>query len=142
MTPKSILVRAKVLSVLVLANFVAQVPYFFHLYYRVQSIWITARSLVIMGAVFAFFVLASLLLFRREKAGYPLMLIFLSIEFLFYLFGAVSSTARGLGPFFQVHNPDLILRIIYSIGYLNLFASGYFLYLLLRYRDVFQMERN
>lgn len=62
----------------------------------------------------------------------------MGIEFLFYLWGVISSLAHGSGLFFQIHNPDLLLRIIFSIGYINFFASGYFLFLLLRHRDAFQ----
>ncbi len=91
-----------------------------------------------MGFVFAFFLAASSMLFRRRRQGYALMLVFLSVEFLFYLLNVINSTAHGFGPFFQVRNPDIVLRIIYSIGYVNLFASGYFLLLLLQHRDFFQ----
>ncbi len=130
--------QAKVSALLILANFAAQVPYFFHLYYERQAAGISARSFLIMGAVFAFFATAAVLLFKRQRFGYPLMLMFLSVEFLFYLFGEVQSLLRGYGLFFQIHNPDIVLRIIYSIGYLNLFASGYFLYLLLWRRNAFE----
>ncbi len=126
---KGVLVQAEILFCLILLNFLAQIPYFFHLYFRSQSLWISLRSFLIMGLVFAFFLLASILLFRGQRWGYPLMILFLSAEFLFYVWGAVSSTMHGYGPFFQVHNPDLLLRVIFSIGYLNLFVSGYFLYL-------------
>jgi hypothetical protein len=133
----AVLAQAKVLSLLILANFLAQVPYFFHLYYGRQSAAISLRSFLIMAAVFGFFATAAILLFTRRRFGYPLMLIFLSAEFLFYLLGLVESTIRGYGLFFQVHNPDIMLRIIYSIGYMNLFAAGYFIILLLTHRDTF-----
>ncbi len=134
----SVLVQAKILALLILVNFAAQVPYFFHLYYRRQSPAISARSFLIMGAVLAFFATAAILLFKGQRFGYSLMLMFLSVEFLFYLLGVVESTLRGYGPFFQVDNPDIVLRIIYSIGYLNLFVAGYFLFLLLRHREAFR----
>ncbi len=54
------------------------------------------------------------------------MLAFLAVEFLFYLAGSLRAALHGFGPFFQVYNPDVVLRIIYSIGYLNLFAAAYF----------------
>ncbi len=140
MESKHVLLQAKAMFVLILANFVAQVPYFFHLYFGTQSWLISARSFLILGAVFAFFLIASFLLFKRQRGGYPLMIVFLSIEFLFYLWGAISSTVRGYGPFPLVYHPDLLLKIIYSIGYLNLFASGYWLVLLLTHRDFFQPD--
>ena len=130
--------QAKAMACLILTNFLAQIPYFFHLYYRTQSVAISLRSFLIMGAVFAFFATAAVLLLKRQRFGYPLMLIFLVAEFLFYFSGVIASSIRGYGPFFQVHNPDIVLRIIYSIGYLNLFVSGYLLFLLMRYRAAFQ----
>ncbi len=142
MEKRNILIQAKVLFSLILLNFLAQIPYFFHLYFRSQALWVTLRSFFIMGSVFAFFLIASILLYRRQRWGYPLMIIFLLIEFLFYFYGVISSLIHGYGLFFQVHNPDLVLRIIYSIGYLNLFASGYFLFLLLFYRRFLQKENQ
>ena len=130
--------QAKILFGLILLNFLAQVPYFFHLYAGKQSLLITARSFLIMGLVFAFFLVSSILLFRRQKSGFWLMMIFLTTEFLFYLLGILQSSLRGFDPFFQVNNPDILLRIVYSIGYLNLFVSGYFLLLLITHREVFQ----
>ncbi len=137
MRNKGILIQASICFGLILANFIAQIPYFFHLYYRRQSLALTLRSSLIMGAVFAVFLIGSILLFRRRRAGYRLMLLFLATEFLFYLWNVAGSTIRGNGLFFQVHNPDLTLRVIYSIGYANLFAAGYFLFLLLSQRAVF-----
>jgi hypothetical protein len=140
MSRKSIMIQARILFTLILVNFLAQVPYYFHLYYRSQSFSVSARSFLIMGAVFAFFLTASWLLFRSCSAGYPLMLVFLSVEFLFYLGNVAGSAAHGYGLFFQIRNPDPLLRVVYSIGYLNLFAAGYFLLLLLRYRVQFVMD--
>jgi hypothetical protein len=59
------------------------------------------------------------------------MLIFLATEFLFYLWNTIGAVIHGYGLFFQLHNPDLLLRAVFAIGYINLFASGYFLCLLL-----------
>ncbi len=135
---KNILTQAKVLFGLILLNFLAQIPYFFHLYFRSQPLIISMRSFLILGAVFAFFLTTASLLFKGHTLGYPLMIIFLATEFLFYLYGLGSSKIHGFGPFFQVRNPDILLRVVYSIGYLNLFACGYFLFLLVRHRDFFR----
>lgn len=137
---RSILLQAKVAFLLILVNFLAQVPYFFYLYYRRQSFSVSLRSFLIMGLVFAVFLSGSILLFTHRRWGYPLMMLFLLAEFFFYLLNVINSAVHGFGLFFQIHNPDLILRVIYSIGYMNLFASGYFLYLLIRYRDLFSSK--
>lgn len=137
MGTNKIMRQVGILFALVLANFMAQIPYFFHLYYRSQPLFISMRSFLVLGFVFAFFLAASFLLFYRQRIGYFLMVAFLSVEFLFYLWGLVGSTLHGYMLFFQLNNPDLLLRIVYSIGYLNFFASGYFLYLILRHRNFF-----
>lgn len=44
---------------------------------------------------------------------------------------------HGYGLFFHLQNPDLLLKIVFAIGYINLFAAGYFIVLLLLKRDDF-----
>jgi hypothetical protein len=87
--------------------------------------------------VFAVFLFASILLFKRIVAGYWLMLIFLAVEFLFYLWNTIGEVVHGYGLFFHLQNPDLLLKTVFAIGYINLFASGYFLCLLLLKRARF-----
>ena len=62
------------------------------------------------------------------------------MEFLFYFLSAVHSMMNGFEPFHQVENHDLLLRIVYGIGYLNLFASGYLLVLLFFNRNNVALE--
>jgi hypothetical protein len=118
------------LSGVILANFLAQVIYYLHLYYTPQHPWPELRSSLAMGSVFALFLVGDALLIRGSKAGYRLMAIFLSLEFLFYLWNTVGAGLRGPGWFFHLSNPDPILWVVFAVGYLNLFASGYFLCLL------------
>ncbi|HYT37161.1 MAG TPA: hypothetical protein VEL49_08250, partial [Ktedonobacteraceae bacterium] len=92
---------------------------------------------LIMLFVFAAFLLASTLLFKRRALGYWLMLIFLAVEFLFYLWNTLGEVIHGYGLFFHLNNPDPLLRAVFAIGYVNLFASGYFLGLLLLKRAHF-----
>ncbi len=138
MSSRCIAVQARILFGLILANFLAQIPYFFHNHYQAQPWSISARSFLIMGSVLGFFLAAAFLLSKRRSLGYVLMLIYLSVEFLFYTGGVIGSIIHGYGLFFQMSNPDLLLRLIFSIGYVNLLASGYFLFLLVRYRRYFQ----
>ncbi len=119
---------------LILANFIAQIPYFIHLYAQTQSLASDLRSAAIMGGVFALFISGSILLARHKPAGYWMMVVFLAAEFLFYAWNTLRSVLRGYPLFFQIHNPDILLRIVYTIGYINLFASGYFLVLLWLHR--------
>ncbi len=119
-----------ILSGIILANFVAQVFYFLHLYSTPQHPWPELRSSVVMGLVFAWFLAGAVLLLRRSKMGYGVLAGFLAAEFLFYLWNVVGAGLRGPGWFFHLSNPDPILWTVFAIGYLNFFASGYFLGLL------------
>ena len=65
------------------------------------------------------------------------MVMFLAVEFLFYLWNTLGEVIHGYGLFFHLNNPDLLLRAVFAIGYVNLFASGYFLALLLLKRSRF-----
>ena len=134
---KNIRVQVIILFLLILANFIAQIPYYFHLYYNPNNLLAQAKGGLIMLFVFVVFLLASTLLFKRRTLGYWLMLIFLAVEFLFYLWNTLGEVIHGYGLFFHLNNPDLLLRAVFAIGYVNLFASGYFLGLLLLKRAHF-----
>jgi hypothetical protein len=131
MESKNIRIQVIILFLLILANFVAQIPYYLHLYYNPNNVLAQARGGLLLLFVFGVFLLASILLFKRQVLGYWLMVMFLAVEFLFYLWNTVGEVMHGYGLFFHLNNPDLLLRAVFAIGYVNLFASGYFLGLLL-----------
>jgi hypothetical protein len=137
MNSKSIRVQVIILFLLILANFIAQVPYFLHLYYNPDNLLAQAKGGLLMLFVFVVFLLASLLLFKRRALGYWLMVMFLAVEFLFYVWNTLGEVIHGYGLFFHLNNPDLLLRAVFAIGYVNLFVSGYFLCLLLLNRAAF-----
>ncbi len=71
------------------------------------------------------------------------MLFYLSLEFLFYLWNIVNSGFRqGYGWFFQLREQDPVLWVVFAIGYLNFFASGYFLILLILRRKSINQPGN
>ena len=137
MESKNTRIQVIILLLLILANFIAQIPYFFRLYYNPNNPLAQARGGLIMLLVFAFFLLASILLFKRRAQGYWLMLIFVAVEFLFYLWNTLGEVVHGFGLFFHLNNPDLLLKAVFAVGYVNLFAAGYFLGLLLLKRSQF-----
>jgi hypothetical protein len=65
------------------------------------------------------------------------MVMFLVVEFLFYVWNTLGEVLHGYGLFFHLTNHDLLLRAVFAIGYVILFASGYFLGLLLLKRARF-----
>ncbi len=128
---KSIRVQVIILFLLILANFIARIPYYLHLYYNPNNLLAQLRGGFLLIFVFAIFLLASFLLFKRTVIGYWLMVMFLAVEFLFYAWNTLGGVIHGYGFFYHLANPDLILRAVFAIGYVNLFVSGYFLCLLL-----------
>ena len=142
---KSIRVQIIILFLLILANFLAQIPYYLHLYYNPNNLLAQLRGGYLLLIVFAVFLLASFLLFKRTVIGYWLMVMFLAVEFLFYVWNTLGEVIHGYGLFFHLNNPDLLLRVVFAIGYVNLFASGYFLGLLLlkraRFLDTQEREK-
>jgi hypothetical protein len=131
MESKNIRIQVITLFFLILANFIAQIPYYLHLYYNPNNVLAQAKGGLLLLFIFGVFLLASILLFKRQALGYWLMVIFLAVEFLFYLWNTIGEVIHGYGLFFHLNNPDLLLRAVFAIGYVNLFASGYFLALLL-----------
>jgi len=128
---KSIRVQVIILFLLILANFIAQIPYYLHLYYNPNNLLAQLRGGYLLLIVFAVFLLASFLLFKRTVIGYWLMVMFLAVEFLFYVWNTLGGVLHGYGFLYHLANPDLLLRAVFAIGYVNLFVSGYFLCLLL-----------
>jgi len=137
MGSKSIRVQVIILFLLILANFIAQIPYYLHLYYNPNNLLAQLRGGFLLLIVFVLFLLASFLFFKRTVIGYWLIVIFLAVEFLFYVWNTLGGVIHGYSFFYHLANPDLILRAVFAIGYVNLFASGYFLCLLLLKRATF-----
>lgn len=137
MGSKTIRSQVIILFLLILANFIAQIPYYLHLYYHPNNLLAQVKGGLLILFVFVLFLLASIFLFKRRVLGYWLMVVFLTVEFLFYLWNTLGEVIHGYGLFFHLTNPDLLLKIVFAIGYVNVFASGYFLGLLLLKRDAF-----
>ena len=136
----NVTLQVRVLAAIILLNFVAQIPYYLHLYYFRHHQPPNIVGSLLLGAVFALFVAGYALLSMHKRLGYVLLQTFLAMEFLFYFLSAVHSMMNGFEPFHQVENHDLLLRIVYGIGYLNLFASGYLLVLLFFNRNNVALE--
>ncbi len=130
----NVYLQIRVLFFLILLNFAALIPYQIHLYYSPGHPFPNPRGTLVVALIFAVFITGYLLFMKKKTIGYWLLLFFLSMEFIFYLYNFTGTLRHGYPLFFQIHNRDILLRIVYSIGYLNLFASGYFVFLLLYYK--------
>jgi hypothetical protein len=133
---RNLLIQIWILFASILANFVAQVVYFFHLYYTPRQPFPDLRSLLLMGAVFVLFLVGYVLFLQQQRIGFYLLALFLLMEFTFYLWNFIGAGLRGPGWFFHLSESDPILWIVFAIGYLNLFTSGCFLFLLWRNRQI------
>ncbi len=129
---RRIQIQIWILFGILFANFVAQVVYFYHLYYTPQQPFPTLRSSLVMGFVFLWFLTSYFLFITRHKYGYFAMGMYLFVEFAFYLWNFTLAGLRpGYGWFFHLSERDPILWAVFFIGYLSFVASGYFLALLI-----------
>lgn len=119
----------RALFAIVIANYIAQIPYNFHIYHTLSR---SSRGSLLLIGSFLLFIIPYALIIRKKKGGYAGMLAFLSIEFLFYLLNFVGGIAMGYGWFFQLANPDPLLFAVFFVGYANFLAAGYFIYYFIR----------
>ncbi len=130
---KNVGLQIGVLLAVFLANFVAQVPYTIH-QYGVNRLFAASTGWMMMVAVFVLLLAGATLFLLRWRMGYWLLLLFVALDFLFYLGNIMLSIAAGYGVFFQLAYPDPLLRLVFGIGYLNFVAAGYCLLLLVARR--------
>ncbi len=127
-----------ILFFILLSNFVAQIVYFYHLYYTPQHPYPSFKSTFLMGSVFLLFLVSFILLLAKPKTGFYIMVFYLGLEFFFYLWNILGRAfVPGYGWFFHLRDRDPILWVVFAIGYLSFFASGYFLMLLIYQRKSF-----
>ena len=128
-------IQVWILFGIIMANFIAQVLYFFRLYYSPQHPFPELKSFLLLGLVFVLFLLGFTLFIKNKRVGFYLLAFFLSMEFVFYLWNLIGQAINGFGLFFHLRDLDPVLWLVFLIGYLNLFASGYFLLLLFKHRQ-------
>ena len=120
------------LFLIVIANYVAQIPYGIHLYhghYNMVGVFMLFVTLVWFMAGF---------FLRHTKVGYWLLLSFLAVEFLFYFHGEILMLFWGYGiGYHLLRVKDQVLWWVFFIGDVNFVAAGYYLYYLLRKKSLF-----
>ncbi|MEO8104980.1 MAG: hypothetical protein ABI602_01450 [Candidatus Saccharibacteria bacterium] len=120
------------------ANYLAQVPYYFHQYYAPHKFLPSLVGSVLLLSTLAWFVAGYQLLKNGHRRGYWLMLTFLSVEFLFYLQTQISQALLSHQLLLHVYHPDSgLLLIVFAIGYLNFGAALYFIGYLVHHRRSF-----
>jgi hypothetical protein len=122
-----------VLFLIVMSNYVAQIPYGIHLYHG----HFNPVGVVMLLLTLAWFLAGFILFLKKTKIGFWLLLSFLSVEFLFYFHGQVVLAFFGYGLFYHlIRMQDAILWWVFFIGDVNFFAAGYYIYYLWTKRDL------
>jgi hypothetical protein len=129
---------AIVLSVVGL-NYLAQIPYYLHLYYpRPPSLLGTLA----LGATFAWFAVGFVLLVRGARTGYWLLLSFLVAMVGFYLYNVMNQIVHGINTLFFLRDHDPLVGVVLAIGHVNLLAGIYFLWFLVTRYRAFVLRRS
>ena len=113
----------RIVFLVVVANYVAQVPYYLRLYYFPHHAPPAFWGTLALAATLAWFLVGFALLWRVRATGYWLTLSFLVTETGFYVYNEISQIAHGFPPFFHLGNPDPVLWAVFAIGYLNMLAG-------------------
>lgn len=121
--------------VVVLANYLAQIPYYLDVYYVPHGVAPNMRGTLMLLATLVWFLVGVVLLARGSRAGYWVLLSFLLVEVGFYAYNMANQVMHGYAPFFHLQARDPILFVVFAIGYLNLIAGIGFIYMLLRHRS-------
>lgn len=124
---------ASVLAV-VLANYLAQIPYYLYLYYFPHRAAPALGGSLLLLTTLAWFLIGYAWLTRGSRAGYWALLSFLVVEVGFYLHNMLIQVTHGYAPFFHLQNRDPLLFVVFAIGYLNLVAGLCFIAFLLWHR--------
>lgn len=122
-------------------NYLAQIPYYLHIYYFPHGAPPAWGGTLLLGATLAWFLAGFVLLARGKRTGYWLLLAFLLVEVGFYLHNMVIQVTHGFAPFFHLQTGDPILFVVFGIGYLNLLCGLYFLVFLVLRRNTLVTER-
>lgn len=111
-----------------IANYVAQIPYYLYNYYFPYHVLPTFSSFVLLGITLLWFLGGYFGTRNGHKLGYILLLSFLLIEALFYLHSLVFGAF-----FFQMLNPNLIIKAVFLMGYISGATAAYYACLLIRF---------
>lgn len=113
-----------------IANYVAQVPYYFHNYYIPFHALPTFTGLILLAVTLVWFLVGYAGVCKGRSYGYYTLLSFLIVEALFYGLSLVS------GAFlFQMQNPSLLIKAVFLMGYISGAVSAYYAYSLISRRS-------
>lgn len=129
--------KQKSLTVLfwvVILNYLAQVPYYFHQYYFSRHLAPNWPGAALLAFTLGWFLLGYFRYIRHKRYGFGVLLSFLVVLVLFYGHAILFSFA-GQGAIAQLRTHSPFLFVIFSIGYLNFFVAAYYIYKLLLHKN-------
>lgn len=119
----------------VLANYLAQIPYYLRLYYFPHGAPPSLSGTALLTLTLVWFLAGYTGMVRGWTIGYWLLLAYFATVAIFYLRNMLTQVTHGYPPFLHVFNErDPILFVVFAIGYVNMLAAIYFVYFLLRHR--------
>lgn len=110
-----------------MANYIAQIPYYLYNYYFPYHALPTASSIALLGLTLGWFLAGYFRFQKKYKHGNILLLSFLVIEALFYIHSFIFGAF-----FFQMLNPNPIIKMVFIIGYVSGAVAAYYAYRLTR----------
>lgn len=119
----------------VLVNYLAQIPYYLRVYYFPHGAPPSLSGTALLTLTLVWFLAGYLGIDRGWIWAYWLLLAYFATVVTFYLWNMLTQVMHGYPPFLYVWGArDPTLFAVFAIGYLNMLAGVYFLYVLLRYR--------
>lgn len=132
-----------VLLVIICANYLAQIPYYFHQYYAPHHLLPSFVGSLLLLATLVWFIAAFRLLEQGSSAGWALMVIYLLAVLLFYLQTQIMQFATVHHILLYVYHPkSVLLFIVFGIGYINCIAAAYYLGYLIIKRPTLLLARH
>ena len=129
--------KPKPLAVLfwvVILNYLAQIPYYVHQYYRPRHLAPNWSGTALLVLTLVWFLLGYFRYIQAKRYGFGILLSFLIVQVLFYGHAILFSLA-GQGAIAQLGTHSPFLFVIFSIGYLNFFVAAYYAYKLMKRKN-------
>jgi hypothetical protein len=122
------------LLVVVVINYFAQIPYYFHQYYVGRHLAPSWPGTLLLLFTFLWFLAGYTRFIRGKKYGTGLLLSFLAAQVLFYGHAVVLGLINGSGVVAQLKTNSSFLLVIFCIGYLNFIVAAYYAYWLVKHK--------
>lgn len=115
------------LLVIMIVNYLAQIPYFLHNYYFPHHIIPGLRAGGLLGFTLIWFIVGYIAFKKKMKHGYAILISFLIVQALFYAMALLS------GAFIiQLRNHSALIKGVFLIGYISGITAAYFAWQLMR----------